>query len=65
MTFSRAEMFLIWVYQGDTRLETLENLRGMMEHLTSAECELHELTASLLEKLGSITDDAFLALIKD
>lgn len=60
--FSHAEMTLMCIYYGNTRLELIANLRDMMRELTPAETELHDLTLSVLGKLEQMNDETYLSL---
>ena len=55
-------MTLLCVYQADTRAEEIANLEEMRGYLHADETDLLELTNSTLEKLRSMSDEAFAAL---
>ena len=50
------------IYNTGTRTGLMQALTDMRGHLEPDETELRELTDSALRKLGSITDEQFVAL---
>ena len=60
--FTLAETNLMVIYNPDTRLGLIEELKAMMTYLSPEETELHDLTLSTLRKLECLTDTAFAAL---
>ena len=62
MKFTVEETNLMCIYTADTREELMVNLTEMQGHLQKDETELKELTASVLAKLESMTEDEFEAV---
>ncbi|WP_409968036.1 YodL domain-containing protein [Bengtsoniella intestinalis] len=62
MKFTVEETNLMCIYTADTRNELMANLSEMQGHLQEDETELKELTASVLTKLESMTDEEFEAV---
>lgn len=57
--FDYDEIQLISFYAADTLEETLRNIREMADYITDEEPELAELTASVLFKLGRMTEGQY------
>ena len=60
--FTFDEINLMCIYNTGTRAGLMQALTDMRGHLEPDETELRELTDSALRKLGSITDEQFVAL---
>ena len=57
--FTADERTLLALYLEDTKAQTEENISEMQKELTSAEKELFLLAEDVLEKLSSLTEEAF------
>lgn len=62
MNFTNDEMNLMCIYNTGTREGTLNALTAMREYLTAEETELRDMTDSVVEKLGKMSDAEFTAL---
>lgn len=62
MNFTNDEMNLMCIYNTGTREGTLNALTAMREYLTAEETELRDMTDSVVEKLGKMSDAEFAAL---
>lgn len=62
MSFTNDEMNLMCIYNTGTRGGTLNALTAMREYLTAEETELRDMTDSVVEKLGKMSDAEFAAL---
>lgn len=62
MSFTNDEMNLMCIYNTGTREGTLNALTAMREYLTAEETELRDMTDSVVEKLGKMSDTEFAAL---
>lgn len=62
MNFTNDEMNLMCIYNTGTREGTLNALTAMREYLTAEETELRDMTDSVVEKLGKMSDTEFAAL---
>ncbi len=62
MSFTNDEMNLMCIYNTGTREGTLDALTAMREYLTPEETELRDMTDSVVEKLGKMSDAEFTAL---
>lgn len=62
MSFTNDEMNLMCIYNTGTREGTLNALTAMREYLTAEETELRDMTDSVVEKLGKMSDAEFAAL---
>lgn len=62
MNFTNDEMNLMCIYNTGTREGTLNALIAMREYLTAEETELRDMTDSVVEKLGKMSDAEFAAL---
>ncbi len=62
MSFTNDEMNLMCIYNTGTREDTLNALTAMREYLTAEETELRDMTDSVVEKLGKMSDAEFTAL---
>lgn len=62
MSFTNDEMNLMCIYNTGTREGTLNALTAMREYLTAEESELRDMTDSVVEKLGKMSDAEFAAL---
>lgn len=62
MSFTNDEMNLMCIYNIGTREGTLNALTAMREYLTAEETELRDMTDSVVEKLGKMSDAEFAAL---
>lgn len=62
MGFTNDEMNLMCIYNTGTREGTLNALTAMREYLTAEETELRDMTDSVVEKLGKMSDAEFAAL---
>ncbi len=62
MSFTNDEMNLMCIYNTGTREGTLNALTAMREYLTAEETELRDMTDSVVEKLGKMSDAEFTAL---
>lgn len=62
MSFTNDEMNLMCIYNTGTREGTLNALIAMREYLTAEETELRDMTDSVVEKLGKMSDAEFAAL---
>ena len=59
MDFTKDEFSLISIYNTGDRKETMEEIEDIRTYLEDDEVELADLTASVLRKLNSITDEEF------
>ena len=59
MVFSKDELSLISIYNTGDRKGTMEEIEDIRTYLEDDEVELADLTASVLRKLDSITDEEF------
>ncbi|MGI6700826.1 MAG: transposon-transfer assisting family protein [Christensenellales bacterium] len=62
MDFTKDELSLISIYNTGDREGTVEEISEMRTYLEDDEAELADLTASVLRKLDSISDDEFESL---
>ena len=62
MDFTKDELSLISIYNTGDRKSTIEEITEMQTYLEDNEVELADLTASVLRKLDSISDDEFESL---
>lgn len=62
MSFTNDEMNLMCIYNTGTREGTLNALTAMREYLTAEETELRDMTDSVVEKLGKMSDAEFAVL---
>lgn len=62
MNFTNDEMNLMCIYNTGTREGALNALTAMREYLTAEETELRDMTDSVVEKLGKMSDAEFAAL---
>ena len=62
MSFTNDEMNLMCIYNTGTREGTLNALTALREYLTAEETELRDMTDSVVEKLGKMSDAEFAAL---
>lgn len=62
MSFTNDEMNLMCIYNTGTREGTLNALTAMREYLTAEETDLRDMTDSVVEKLGKMSDAEFAAL---
>lgn len=62
MSFTNDEMNLMCIYNTGTREGTLNALTAMREYLTAEETELRDMTDSVVEKLGKMSDAEFAAM---
>ena len=62
MNFTKDELSLISIYNTGDREGTIKEISDMRMYLEDDENELVELTASVLRKLESISDDEFESL---
>ena len=62
MDFTKDELSLISIYNTGDREGTIKEISDMRMYLEDDENELVELTASVLRKLESISDDEFESL---
>ena len=62
MSFTNDEMNLMCIYNTGTREGTLNALTAMREYLTAEETKLRDMTDSVVEKLGKMSDAEFAAL---
>lgn len=62
MSFTNDEMNLMCIYNTGAREGTLNALTAMREYLTAEETELRDMTDSVVEKLGKMSDAEFAAL---
>ncbi len=60
--FSFDETNLMCIYNAGTRAGMMEKLTSMRGYLEPDETDLRELTDSVLEKLGVLSDKAFMQL---
>ena len=59
MDFTKDELSLIAIYNTGDRKGTMEEIEDIRTYLVDDEVELADLTASVLRKLDSITDEEF------
>ena len=59
MDFTKDELSLISIYNTGERKGTMEEIEDIRTYLEDDEVELADLTASVLRKLNSITDEEF------
>ena len=59
ITLDKQEATLLFLYCGDDRNDTIQNLREMQTHLHYDEQDLRKITDNLIRKLQQITDDEF------
>ena len=59
MDFTKDELSLISIYNTGDRKGTMEEIEGIRTYLEDDEVELADLTASVLRKLDSISDEEF------
>ncbi len=62
MNFTNDELWLIYIYEAETRRGTVNELKMMRKDLADDETELRELTDSVLKKLRHMTDKEYLAI---
>ncbi len=62
MNFTNDELWLIYIYESETRRGTINELKNMRKDLTDDETELRNLTDSVLKKLRHMTDKEYLAI---
>ena len=62
MDFTRDELSLISIYNTGDRGSTMEEIEDIRKYLEDDEVELADLTASVLRKLDSISDDEYESL---
>ncbi len=62
MNFTNDELWLIYIYEAESRIGTICELKMMHKDLTDDETELQELTDSVLKKLRHMTDKEYLAI---
>ena len=62
MDFTKDELSLISIYNTGDRKSTIEEITEMQTYLEDDEVELADLTASVLRKLDSISDDEYESL---
>ncbi len=62
MNFTNDELWLIYIYEAETRRGTINELKNMRKDLTDDETELRNLTDSVLKKLRHMTDKEYLAI---
>ncbi len=62
MNFTNDELWLIYIYEAETRRGTIGELKQMRKDLADDETELWELTDSVLKKLRHMTDKEYLAI---
>lgn len=60
--FTFDETNLMCIYNAGTRAGMMEKLTSMRGYLEPDETDLRELTDSVLEKLGVLSDEAFMQL---
>ena len=53
------ETNLLCIYQKDTRVGTIDNIRAMRQYLEEDETELSDMSESLLSKLNVMSDEEF------
>lgn len=59
MDFTKDELSLISIYNTGDRKSTMDEIEDIRKYLEDDEVELADLTASVLRKLDSISDDEF------
>ncbi len=59
MNFTNDELWLIYIYEAETRRGTINELKNMRKDLTDDETELRNLTDSVLKKLRHMTDKEY------
>ena len=62
MDFTKDELSLISIYNTGDRKSTMDEIEDIRKYLEDDEVELADLTASVLRKLDSISDDEFESL---
>ena len=62
MDFTKDELSLISIYNTGDRGGTMEEIEDIRKYLEDDEVELADLTASVLRKLDSISDEEFESL---
>ena len=62
MDFTKDELSLIAIYNTGDRKGTMEEIEDIRTYLEDDEVELADLTASVLRKLDSISDEEFESL---
>ena len=62
MDFTKDELSLISIYNTGDRKSTMDEIEDIRKYLEDDEVELADLTASVLRKLDSISDDDFESL---
>ena len=62
MDFTKDELSLISIYNTGDRKGTMEEIEDIRTYLEDDEVELADLTASVLRKLDSISDEEFESL---
>ena len=63
LILQKQEAILFFLYCGDNRNETINNLREMQTHLHFDEQELRKMADSLIRKLQQMEDDEFEAAL--
>jgi len=63
--FTIQELNLICIYDPGTRTGLIAELTNMTSYLTLEETELKNLADSVVDKLGSMTDEEYAALIRN
>ncbi len=62
MNFTNDELWLIYIYEAETRRGTIGELKQMRKDLEDDETELLNLTDSVLKKFRHMTDKEYLAI---
>ncbi len=62
MNFTNDELWLIYIYEAETRRGTIGELKQMRKDLEDDETELLNLTDSVLKKIRHMTDKEYLAI---
>ena len=62
MDFTKDELSLISIYNTGDRKSTMDEIEDIRKYLEDDEVELANLTASVLRKLESVSDDEFESL---
>ena len=62
MDFTKDELSLISIYNTGDRKSTMDEIEDIRKYLEDDEVELADLTASVLRKLDSISDDEYESL---
>ncbi len=62
MNFTNDELWLIYIYEAESRRGTISELKMMRKDLADDETELRNLTDSVLKKLRHMTDKEYLSI---